>query len=163
MDFLNMLVPFRYVTFKFQQKIKLILVKLFLPFICYLRMAGLCNSDTAISNLKTMDFSFSYDELLQVGKFADLVLWKPSFFGAKPEMVVKGGAIAWANMGDPNASIPTPEPVSIYTLTIFSYVIFVLCRPNIQCFCYWQVLSRPMFGAFGKASSAQSIAFVSKA
>ncbi|KAL6188184.1 hypothetical protein ACLB2K_039577 [Fragaria x ananassa] len=41
---------------------------------------------------------------VQVGKFADLVLWKPSFFGAKPEMVVKGGAIAWANMGDPNAS-----------------------------------------------------------
>lgn len=46
-----------------------------------------------------------------MGKLADLVLWKPSFFGAKPEMVVKGGAIAWANMGDPNASIPTPEPV----------------------------------------------------
>ncbi|XP_061991902.1 urease [Rosa rugosa] len=72
---------------------------------------------------------------VQAGKFADLVLWKPSFFGAKPEMVVKGGAIAWANMGDPNASIPTPEPV----------------------------ISRPMFGAFGKASSAHSIAFVSKA
>lgn len=49
---------------------------------------------------------------LQVGKLADLILWKPSFFGAKPEMVIKGGAIAWANMGDPNASIPTPEPVS---------------------------------------------------
>lgn len=47
----------------------------------------------------------------QVGKLADLVLWKPAFFGAKPELVVKGGAIAWANMGDPNASIPTPEPV----------------------------------------------------
>lgn len=46
-----------------------------------------------------------------MGKLADLVLWKPSFFGAKPELVVKGGAIAWANMGDPNASIPTPEPV----------------------------------------------------
>lgn len=38
-------------------------------------------------------------------------MWKPSFFGAKPEMVIKGGVIAWANMGDPNASIPTPEPV----------------------------------------------------
>lgn len=50
---------------------------------------------------------------LQVGKLADLVLWKPSFFGAKPEMVIKGGAIAWANMGDPNASIPTPEPVNL--------------------------------------------------
>ncbi|KAI9169102.1 hypothetical protein LWI28_006995 [Acer negundo] len=70
----------------------------------------------------------------EVGKFADLVIWKPSFFGAKPEMVIKGGAITWANMGDPNASIPTPEPV----------------------------LSRPMFGAFGKAGSANSIAFVSK-
>lgn len=72
---------------------------------------------------------------VEVGKLADLVLWKPSFFGAKPELVVKGGAIAWANMGDPNASIPTPEPV----------------------------VMRPMFGAFGKAGSSNSIAFVSKA
>uniref|UniRef100_A0A0D9XR88 urease n=1 Tax=Leersia perrieri TaxID=77586 RepID=A0A0D9XR88_9ORYZ len=71
----------------------------------------------------------------EVGKLADLVIWKPSFFGAKPEMVIKGGAIAWANMGDPNASIPTPEPV----------------------------LMRPMFGAFGRAGSSNSIAFVSKA
>ncbi|XP_010531619.1 PREDICTED: urease [Tarenaya hassleriana] len=68
-------------------------------------------------------------------KLADLVLWKPAFFGAKPEMVIKGGKIAWANMGDPNASIPTPEPV----------------------------ISRPMFGAFGKAGSENSIVFVSKA
>jgi urease alpha subunit len=48
------------------------------------------------------------------------VIWKPSFFGAKPEVVIKGGVIAWANMGDPNASIPTPEPVSkslIFCLT----------------------------------------------
>ncbi|GAB4853151.1 Urease [Ancistrocladus abbreviatus] len=72
---------------------------------------------------------------VEVGKLADLVLWKPSFFGAKPEMVIKGGEIAWANMGDPNASIPTPEPV----------------------------IMRPMFGAFGKAGSSNSIAFVSKA
>ncbi|RVW90897.1 Urease [Vitis vinifera] len=72
---------------------------------------------------------------IEVGKVADLVLWNPSFFGAKPEMVIKGGVIAWANMGDPNASIPTPEPV----------------------------MMRPMFGAFGKAGSANSIAFVSKA
>ena len=50
----------------------------------------------------------------QVGKVADLVLWNPSFFGAKPEMVIKGGVIAWANMGDPNASIPTPEPVNYF-------------------------------------------------
>lgn len=54
---------------------------------------------------------------LQVGKLADLVLWKPSFFGAKPEMVLKGGVIAWAEMGDPNASIPTPEPVMFDTDT----------------------------------------------
>ncbi|XP_020212240.1 urease [Cajanus cajan] len=72
---------------------------------------------------------------VEVGKLADLVLWKPSFFGAKPEMVIKGGEVAYANMGDPNASIPTPEPV----------------------------IMRPMFGAFGKAGSAHSIAFVSKA
>ncbi|KAH8044396.1 urease [Aureococcus anophagefferens] len=50
---------------------------------------------------------------LEVGKLADIVLWKPSHFGAKPEMVVKGGTIAWAQMGDPNASIPTPQPVKI--------------------------------------------------
>jgi urease alpha subunit len=55
---------------------------------------------------------------LQVGKLADLVLWKPSFFGAKPEMVIKGGAIAWADMGDPNASIPTPEPVKFAITSI---------------------------------------------
>ncbi|KQK12406.1 urease [Brachypodium distachyon] len=72
---------------------------------------------------------------VEVGKLADLVLWKSSFFGAKPELIIKGGAIAWANMGDPNASIPTPEPV----------------------------MMRPMFGAFGKAGSSNSIAFVSKA
>lgn len=48
---------------------------------------------------------------VEVGKFADLVIWNPAFFGAKPEMVIKGGQIAWAQMGDPNASIPTPEPV----------------------------------------------------
>ncbi|CAO2829435.1 unnamed protein product [Amaranthus hypochondriacus] len=72
---------------------------------------------------------------IEVGKLADLVLWNPAFFGAKPEMIIKGGDIAWANMGDANASIPTPEPV----------------------------IMRPMFGAFGKAGSSNSIAFVSKA
>lgn len=72
---------------------------------------------------------------VEVNKLADLVIWKPSFFGAKPEMVIKGGEIAWANMGDPNASIPTPQPV----------------------------IMRPMFGAFGKAGSNNSMAFVSKA
>ncbi|XP_023541540.1 LOW QUALITY PROTEIN: urease-like [Cucurbita pepo subsp. pepo] len=72
---------------------------------------------------------------VEVGKLADLVLWKPSFFGAKPEKVIKGGTIAWANMGDPNASIPTPEPI----------------------------LMRPMYGSIGKAGSGNSIAFVSKA
>src|SRR4029453_9285043 len=48
---------------------------------------------------------------IEKGKLADLVLWKPAFFGVKPELVVKGGLIAWAAMGDPNASIPTPQPV----------------------------------------------------
>ncbi|XP_026665337.2 urease isoform X4 [Phoenix dactylifera] len=76
----------------------------------------------------------NYVGSIEVEKFADLVIWKPSFFGAKPEMVIKGGVIAWANMGDPNASIPTPEPV----------------------------MMRPMFGAFGKAASSNSIAFMSK-
>jgi urease subunit alpha len=71
---------------------------------------------------------------IEVGKLADLVLWKPAMFGAKPEMVIKGGVIAWAQMGDPNASIPTPQPVFM----------------------------RPMFGAFGRAVGGTSIAFVSK-
>lgn len=46
-----------------------------------------------------------------MGKLADLVLWKPEFFGAHPELILKGGYVAWAQMGDPNASIPTPQPV----------------------------------------------------
>lgn len=71
---------------------------------------------------------------VETGKLADLVLWKPAFFGAKPEMVIKGGIIAWSQMGDPNASIPTPQPVFM----------------------------RPMFGAFGRASGPISIAFVSQ-
>ncbi|MCI0540576.1 MAG: urease subunit alpha [Verrucomicrobiales bacterium] len=71
---------------------------------------------------------------VEVGKLADLVLWKPAFFGAKPEMIIKGGVIAWSQMGDPNASIPTPQPVSM----------------------------RPMFGAFGRATGSCSIAFVSR-
>ena len=71
---------------------------------------------------------------VEVGKLADLVLWRPAFFGARPEMVIKGGFIAWAQMGDPNASIPTPQP---------SYM-------------------RPMFGAMGRAVGATSIAFVSR-
>jgi urease subunit alpha len=72
---------------------------------------------------------------IEPGKLADLVLWKPAFFGAKPELVLKGGFIAWSAMGDPNASIPTPQPV----------------------------LYRPMFGAFGRATRATSITFVSQA
>ena len=72
---------------------------------------------------------------IEPGKLADLVLWKPAFFGVKPEMVVKGGFIAWSTMGDPNASIPTPQPV----------------------------LYRPMFGGFGGAMAATSVTFVSRA
>ena len=72
---------------------------------------------------------------IEAGKLADLVLWKPAFFGAKPEMVIKGGLIAWSVMGDPNASIPTPQPV----------------------------LYRPMFGSFGSVPATTSMSFVSKA
>jgi urease subunit alpha len=72
---------------------------------------------------------------VEVGKLADLVLWKPAFFGVKPELVLKGGLIAWAAMGDPNASIPTPQPV----------------------------LYRPMFAAFGRAIASTSVTFLSKA
>src|SRR4030095_15356906 len=72
---------------------------------------------------------------VEAGKLADLVLWKPAFFGVKPEMVVKGGLIAWAAMGDPNASIPTPQPV----------------------------LYRTMFGALGRARASTSVTFVSGA
>jgi urease subunit alpha len=71
---------------------------------------------------------------VEVGKLADLVLWKPAFFGIKPEIVVKGGFIAWAQMGDANASIPPAEPV----------------------------IMRPMFGAMGRATGRTSLAFVSR-
>jgi urease subunit alpha len=72
---------------------------------------------------------------IEAGRLADLVLWLPAFFGVKPEIVLKGGMIAWAAMGDPNASIPTPEPV-IY---------------------------RPMFATFGRAIGETSLTFLSKA
>ncbi|RKI33125.1 urease subunit alpha [Corallococcus sp. AB004] len=70
---------------------------------------------------------------VEPGKLADLVLWRPAFFGAKPELVLKGGFIAWGQMGDANASIPTPQPY----------------------------LMRPMFGARGRARGSTSITFVS--
>ncbi len=72
---------------------------------------------------------------VEVGKLADLVLWKPAFFGAKPSLVLKGGMIATAPMGDPNASIPTPQPVHY----------------------------RPMFGALGGARAATGLTFLSQA
>lgn len=72
---------------------------------------------------------------IEAGKLADLVLWKPAFFGIKPALIIKGGMIAAAPMGDPNASIPTPQPVHY----------------------------RPMFGAFGPAREATSVTFVSQA
>jgi urease subunit alpha len=71
---------------------------------------------------------------IEVGKLADLTLWKPAFFGAKPSLIIKGGMIVAAPMGDPNASIPTPQPVHY----------------------------RPMFAAFGQARAATSVTFVSK-
>ncbi|MGB7444641.1 MAG: urease subunit alpha [Coleofasciculaceae cyanobacterium] len=72
---------------------------------------------------------------VEEGKLADLCLWRPALFGVKPELVIKGGAIAWAQMGDANASIPTPQPVHM----------------------------RPMFGSFGGAVAATSVTFVSQA
>jgi len=72
---------------------------------------------------------------LEPGKLADIVLWDPAYFGAKPKMIIKGGMIAWSLMGDPNASIPTPQPV----------------------------LYRPMFGAFGRALGATCVNFMSQA
>ncbi|OLB64174.1 MAG: urease subunit alpha [Actinobacteria bacterium 13_2_20CM_2_72_6] len=72
---------------------------------------------------------------VQPGKLADLVLWDPAFFGVRPHLVVKGGMIAWAQMGDANASIPTPQPV----------------------------FPRPMFGAYGAVPAATSLAFVAPA
>jgi urease subunit alpha len=72
---------------------------------------------------------------IEVGKLADAVLWSPAFFGVKPEVILKGGFIAWAAMGDPNASIPTPQPV----------------------------IGRPMFGHSGKAPAGLSLSFVSRA
>ena len=71
---------------------------------------------------------------IEAGKLADICLWKPAMFGVKPEIVIKGGAIAWAQMGDPNASIPTPQPVYM----------------------------RPMFGSFGGATPSTSLTFVSQ-
>ena len=71
---------------------------------------------------------------IEPGKLADIVLWKPAFFGVKPEMIVKGGFISWSAMGDANASIPTPQPV----------------------------LYRPMFGSFGGATAPTSLTFLSK-
>jgi urease subunit alpha len=72
---------------------------------------------------------------IEPGKIADLCLWRPAFFGVKPEMVIKGGAIAWAQMGDANASIPTPQPV----------------------------MMRPMFGSYGGTVGQTSMTFVSQA
>ena len=72
---------------------------------------------------------------IEVGKRADLVLWSPAFFGVKPDLVMVGGTIAAAAMGDPNASIPTPQPVHY----------------------------RPMFGSFGRSMTASSVTFVSQA
>ena len=78
-----------------------------------------------------------YDKVgsIEAGKWADLVIWKPAFFGVKPAIIMKGGFIAMAAMGDPNASIPTPQPVHY----------------------------RPMFGSYGGALARGSLSFVSQA
>ena len=72
---------------------------------------------------------------IETGKLADLVLWKPAFFGVKPDLIIKGGSIVMAPMGDPNASIPTPQPIHY----------------------------RPMFAALGAALAPSCISFVSAA
>jgi len=77
----------------------------------------------------------NYVGSIEEGKLADLCLWKPAFFGVKPEIVLKGGAIAWSQMGDANASIPTPQPIQM----------------------------RPMFASYGGAIAATSFTFVSQA
>ncbi|MBO9997711.1 MAG: urease subunit alpha [Cyanobacteria bacterium SID2] len=77
----------------------------------------------------------SYVGSIEEGKIADLCLWKPAFFGVKPELVLKSGSIAWAQMGDPNASIPTPQPIHM----------------------------RPMFASYGGAMAATSLTFLSQA
>ena len=77
----------------------------------------------------------NYVGSVEVGKLADLVLWKPAFFGVKPELILKGGMIAWAQMGDANASIPTPQPVHL----------------------------RPMFGSFGNTIASTRFTFLSQA
>ena len=82
--------------------------------------------------------TYGFSDMLgsvEVGKMADLVLWEPEFFGAKPKLVIKGGMINWANMGDPNASLPTPQPK----------------------------IMRPMYGAFGQTLAKTRISFVSQA
>jgi urease subunit alpha len=109
---------------------------------------GVLTGETAADNLRVKRYIAKYTinpakahgmsehiGSVEVGKLADLVLWDPSFFGAKPNIVVKGGFIAWAQMGDPNASIPTPQPV----------------------------MMRPQFGSMGRALGKTSLAFVSQA
>ena len=72
---------------------------------------------------------------LEVGKMADIIIWEPAFFGVKPKLVIKGGLINWAAMGDPNASLPTPQPVEM----------------------------RPMFGAYGEELAKTRVTFTSQA
>lgn len=82
--------------------------------------------------------TYGFSDILgsvEEGKMADLVLWEPEFFGAKPKLVLKGGVINWANMGDPNASLPTPQP------------------------CYF----RPMYGSFGQTMPKTCVTFVARA
>ncbi|MGL4305855.1 MAG: urease subunit alpha [Mycobacteriaceae bacterium] len=111
------------------------------------RKRGSLAGDTAADNVRAQRYVAKYTICpaithgldaevgsIEVGKLADLVLWEPAFFGVRPHAVLKGGMIAWAAMGDANASIPTPQPV----------------------------LPRPMFGAEPKAAAATSVHFVSE-
>ena len=109
---------------------------------------GVCDADSRSDNFRVKRYIAKYTinpaitqgishvvGSIEPGKLADLVVWKPAFFGVKPSLILKGGMIAAAAMGDPNASIPTPQPVHY----------------------------RPMFGAFGAAMNQSCISFVSQA
>lgn len=111
------------------------------------RRRGFLPGDTRADNLRARRYVAKYTinpavaqgiehevGSVETGKLADLVLWDPRFFGAKPQLVIKGGQIAYAQMGDANASIPTPQPV----------------------------LPRPMYGALGTAPATNSVNFVSE-
>ena len=96
--------------------------------------------------------------ILKVGKFADLVLWKPAFFGAKPEIIVKGGQIAWAQMGKKNFLVTHINKQYF----IFQFLVVFSGMPNASIPTPQPVKQRKQFGAYGKAVGENSVVFVSQ-